>query len=85
MVEHHFVAMQPIEKMLLRLETLYNNLVCLDSKVISQEAYLNSMVQKHVKISKYTQELSKTSKDIYDLVKLLLMNSIVEQTKDIKK
>lgn len=85
MMERHFVAMQPIEKMLLRLETLYNNLVCLDSKILSQEASLNSMVQKHVKISEYTQELSKTSKDIYDLVKLLLMNSIVEQTKGIKK
>lgn len=85
MMERHFVAMQPIEKMLLRLETLYNNLVCLDSKILSQEASLNSMVQKHVKISEYTQDLSKTSKDIYDLLKLLLMNSIVEQTKDIKK
>jgi len=84
-MERHYVAMQPIEKMLLRLETLYNNLVCLDSKILSQEASLNSMVQKHVKISEYAQELSKTSKDIYDLVKLLLMNSIVEQTKDIKK
>lgn len=85
MMEHHFVAVQPIEKMLLRLETLYNNLVCLDSKILSQEASLNSMVGKHVKISEYTQELSKTSKDIYDLVKLLLMNSIVEQTKGVKK
>lgn len=85
MVERHFVAMQPIEKMLLRLETLYNNLVCLDSKILSQEASLNFMVHKHVKISEYTQDLSKTSKDIYDLIKLLLMNSIVEQTKDIEK
>ena len=85
MMERHFVAMQPIEKILLRLETLYNNLACLDGKILSQEASLNSMVQKHVKISEYTQDLSKTSKDIYDLLKLLLMNSIVEQTKDIKK
>lgn len=43
------------------------------------------MVQKYVKISEYTQDLSKTSKEIYDLMKLLLMNSIIEQTKDIKK
>ena len=85
MMERHYAAMQPIEKMLLRLETLYNNLVCLDNKILSQEASLNSMVQKHVKISEYPQDLSKTSKDIYDLIKLLLMNSIVEQTKNIKK
>ena len=84
-MDRHFVAMQPIEKMLLRLETLYNNLACLDGKILSQEASLNSMVQKHVKISEYTQDLSKTSKEIYDLMKLLLMNSIIEQTKDIKK
>lgn len=62
-----------------------NNLVFLDSKILSQEVSLNSILQKHVKISEYTQDLSKTSKDIYDLLKLLLMNSIVEQTKDIKK
>lgn len=85
MMERHFVAMPPIEKMLLRLETLYNDLVCLDSKILLQEASLNTMVQKHVKISEHMQDLSKTSKDIYDLLKLLLMNSIVEQTKDIKK
>ena len=85
MVERHFVAMQPIEKILLRLEALYNNLVCLESKILSQEVSLNAMVQKHAKISEYSQDLLKTSKDIYDLLKLLLMNSIVEQTKDIKK
>ena len=38
------------------------------------------MVEKHVKISEYTQELQKTSKDIFDLMKLMLMGSVVQRT-----
>lgn len=81
MVESHFVAMRPIEQMLQRTETLYNNLIRLDNQILSQEKSLNSMVEKHIQILEYTQDLSTTSKDIYDLMKLVLMNSIVRQTK----
>ena len=38
------------------------------------------MVEKHTKILEYTQDLQKTSEDIFDMMKLMLMDSVVKQT-----
>ncbi len=84
-MNQHITSLKPLQAMLERLEDLYKKLISLDEEICKQEDSLNGMVEKHVKISEFTQDLSKTSKDIYDLLKLLLMNSIVEQTKDIEK
>lgn len=79
-IEHQFTSLTPFEKQLSRLETLYKNIDGLDNRILLQEESLKSMVERHLQITLYTQELSKTSKDVYELMKLVLMNSIITKT-----
>lgn len=76
----HLDSLKPLEELFGRLYTLYNKLLSLEKDILTQEKSLNGMVEKHVKISEYTQELQKTSKDIFDLMKLMLMDSVVQRT-----
>lgn len=76
----HLDSLKPLEELFGRLNTLYNKLLSLEKDILTQEKSLNGMVEKHVKISEYTQELQKTSKDIFDLMKLILMDSVVQRT-----
>ena len=80
-IEHQFTSLTPFEKQLSRLETLYKNINGLDNRILLQEESLKSMVERHLQITLYTQELSKTSKDVYELMKLVLMDSIISKTK----
>lgn len=80
-IRHQFTSLTPFEKQLSRLETLYKNIDGLDKRILLQEESLKSMVEKHLQITLYTQELSKTSKDVYELMKLVLMDSIITKTK----
>ena len=75
----HLDSLKPLEELFGRLNTLYK-LLSLEKDILTQEKSLNGMVEKHVKISEYTQELQKTSKDIFDLMKLMLMDSVVQRT-----
>ena len=76
----HLDSLKPLEELFGRLNTLYNKSLSLEKDILTQEKSLNGMVEKHVKISEYTQELQKTSKDIFDLMKLMLMDSVVQRT-----
>ena len=80
-IEKQFKTLTPFEKQLSRLESLYKNIDGLDNRIILQEESLKSMVEKHLQITLYTQELSKTTKDVYELMKLVLMDSIISKTK----
>lgn len=79
-IECQFTSLIPFEKQLSRLETLYKNIDGLDNRILLQEESLKSMVERHLQITLYAQELSKTSKDVYDLMKLVLMDSIITKT-----
>lgn len=80
-IERQFTSLTPFEKQLSRLETLYKNIDGLDKRILLQEESLKSMVEKHLQITLYTQDLSKTSKEVYELMKLVLMDSIITKTK----
>ena len=79
-INNHFTSIKPLEELLGRLNTLYNKLISLDKDILNQEKSLNGMVEKHTKILEYTQDLQKTSEDIFDMMKLMLMESVVKQT-----
>lgn len=79
----HIALLKPLEESLDRLEILYNKITTLDQSILDQEQSLNGMLERHTLILEYTKELSTTSKDIYDLMKLVLMKSIEEQIKPI--
>ena len=81
LLDQHLGELEPIRNMMSRLENLYNQLILLDKSILNEENKFNGMVDKHLKVVEYTKDLSKTSKDIFDLIKLLLMDSIVERTK----
>lgn len=80
-IENLFASLTPIEKQLSRLETLYKNVDGLDNRILLQEESLKSMMKKHLQISLNTEELSQTSKDVFELLKLLVMESIMNRTK----
>jgi len=79
-INNHFTSLKPLEELLGRVNKLYNNLISLDKDILNQEKSLNGMVEKHTKILEYTQELQRTSEEIFDLMKLLVMDSVVKQT-----
>ena len=81
-IRRQFTSLTPFEKQLSRLETLYKNIDGLDKRILLQEESLKSMVEKHLQITLYTQDLSKTSKEVYELMKLVLMDSIIKKTKN---
>lgn len=76
----HLDSLEPLQKLFNKLDSLCTELASLDKDILKQEKSLNSMVDKHLKIVGYTQELQKTSKDIFDLMKLMLMDSVVQRT-----
>lgn len=80
-IERQFNSLTPFEKQLSRLETLYSSIQGLDKRILLQEESLRSMVEKHMQIAMYSQELSQTSKDVYELMKLFLLESIMTKTK----
>ena len=79
-MNNHFTSIKPLEELLGRLNTLYNKLISLDKDILGQEKSLNGMVEKHTKILEYTQDLQKTSEEIFDMMKLMLMDTVVKQT-----
>lgn len=79
--KHQFTSLTPFQKHLSQLEVLYNNIEALDNRILLQEGSLRSMVEKHMQIAMYSQELSQTSKDVYELMKLFLLESIMTKTK----
>lgn len=79
-MNNHFTSIKPLEELLERLNTLYSKLISLDKDILSQEKSLNGMVEKHTKILEYTQDLQKTSEEIFDMMKLLVMDSVIKQT-----
>ena len=76
----HLDSLDPLKKLFNKLESLCTELASLDKDILKQEKSLNSMVDKHLQIVGYTHELQKTSKDIFDLMKLMLMDSVVQRT-----
>ena len=51
----HLDSLKPLEELFGKLNTLYNKLLSLEKDILTQEKSLNGMVEKHVKISEYTQ------------------------------
>ena len=76
----HLDSLDPLKELFNNLDSLCTELASLDKDILKQEKSLNSMVDKHLQIVRYTQELQKTSKDIFDLMKLMLMDSVVKNT-----
>ena len=79
-MNNHFTSIKSIEELLGKLNALCNKLVSLDKDILSQEKSLNGMVENHTKILEYTQELQKTSEEIFDIMKLMLIESVVDRT-----
>lgn len=79
-MNNHLDSLKPLEDIFGQLNTLYNKLIQLDKDILNQENSLNGMLDKHVKLVEYTQKLQTTSKDIFDMMKLLLLESVIERT-----
>lgn len=78
-IEKQFNSHDRLENQL-PIENIYENIKRLDGKFSSQEKSIKSMVDKHLQMTQYILELSKTSYDVYELMKLILMDSIIGKT-----
>lgn len=78
--KQHLDTVKPFELLLSQTEILYGNLLKEELKIAEQEKSLSAMVARHAHIAELTDELNKTAKDVYELMRLYLMNSIVEMT-----
>lgn len=83
-MNNHFTSIKSIEELLGKLNALCNKLVSLDKDILSQEKSLNGMVENHTKILEYTQELQRTSEEIFDIMKLMLIDTVVDRTNQVK-
>lgn len=78
--ERHLKTLAPFEKTLSQIEQLYERLLSEEMKITKQEESINSLVERHVKIVELTDKLNNTTKDVFDLMRVYLMNSVVEYT-----
>lgn len=80
-----FNTLKPLEKTLSDLKELYNKLLSEEKKFSEQEKNINSLVERHVKITELSVATNKTTKDVFELMRVYLMNSIVEYTERLNK
>ena len=83
--KEHLETLEPFEGLLSEINSLIQKLLDADKRISEQEGSINSMVASHLEIAELTNNLNKTASDVFELMRLYLMNSIVEYTKVGKK
>ena len=71
--------MLQIRDMLNKTDKMYKLISSGEERIASQEQSLNGLVERHVKIAELTEDLNKTSHAIFELMRLILIDSISEQ------
>lgn len=79
--EKYLTLFNSLEEAFSRTEELNKELLNTCSGIDEQEKSLATMVQRHVDIANMTSELNKTAKDVFELMKLTLLSSIVDNAK----
>lgn len=94
--QSYMEIVSPLESTLHQTIELFNRVKALDESIklqeqelkktvkehiSAQETSLNSLVEKHVNIAQMTSELNQTSKDVFELLKLRLITSIIDETR----
>lgn len=68
---------------LISLDNLLEQISGINSQILSQENSLTFVANKHREIAVITDELNRTAKDVFGLMKLLLMSSVVQKSSEI--
>lgn len=63
------------------LQNLYTNILDEEEKISKQESSLTSMVSRHSQILEITSEMNKTSREIFEFMKLYLIQSTIDNLK----
>ena len=74
-------SLKSLESLFAKWDTLYNKLLVLNKEMLNQENSLSQMIDKHTQVAEFMQDLQKTSKDIFDLMKLVLLDSVITRTR----
>lgn len=70
-----------IEELYRNLQILYKKILEEESKISKQEQSLTSMVSRHSQIFEITNEMNQTSKEIFEFMKLYLIQSTLDKFK----
>lgn len=76
----HLETLKPLEDRLIEINILYQTLLEMEKRFVEQEQSINSMVASHLEIADLTNKLNETASNVFELMRLYLMNSIVECT-----
>lgn len=71
--------LKQIDKMYGNLLNLYNKLLDEENRFVKQESSISTMIERHSKILELTSEMNNTSKEIFEFMKLYLIQSTIDQ------
>lgn len=77
----YLLQLKQIESLYDNLQKLYNKLLGEEEKISKQETSLAAMVSRHSQIFEITSEMNKTSKEIFEFMKLYLIQSTLDNFK----
>lgn len=76
--------LQALEQKIDSLDELCRHISRLSEDMSKQESSIFTMVNKHQQIAELTDELNNTAKDVFGLMKLMLMSSVIENSKQLE-
>lgn len=77
----YLVQLKQIDTLYDNLQKLYTKLLCEEEKISKQESSLATMVSRHSQIFEITSEMNNTSKEIFEFMKLYLIQSTLDNFK----
>ncbi len=77
----YLLQLKQIDSLYVNLQKLYTKLLGEEEKISKQESSLAAMVSRHSQIFEITSEMNKTSKEIFEFMKLYLVQSALDNFK----
>lgn len=82
--ERHMKNMETYNEAIIKITHICQEISNVSKDVQQQETSVATMINKHQQIAELTDELNRTAKDVFGLMKLLLMSSVVENSRHLE-
>lgn len=82
--EKHMKNMETYNEAIIKITHICQEISNVSKDIQQQETSVATMINKHQQIAELTDELNRTAKDVFGLMKLLLMSSVVENSRHLE-
>ncbi len=82
--ERYMKNMEAYNEAIIKITHICQEISNVSKDIQQQETSVATMINKHQQIAELTDELNRTAKDVFGLMKLLLMSSIVENSRHLE-